>query len=167
MAFGTRRSRVWTPHAIPFGLLIMLLGLWAFFAPLVGGYVNLGFASDATWQFSSRQWELQLVPGLAAAAGGFMLMTPARGWGNLGVLLAFLAAAWLIVGPSFAPVFDGDPRPYGSEFMRAIRWIAHFYGPGGLILFLAGYARGLFQRRTIVERAPPVPVEETRVTVPE
>src|SRR3977135_3973398 len=44
-----RRTRSWTPKAIPFGALILLLGLWAIFAPLVGGYFGFGFYSDATW----------------------------------------------------------------------------------------------------------------------
>jgi len=35
--------------------------------------------------------------------------------------------------------------------MKALRWIGHFYGPGGLILFCAGYAYGLFARRTVVQ----------------
>ena len=63
-----RRPRSWTPKAIPFGLLILLLGLWAFFAPLLGGYFGFGFSSGATWQFSARQWELQLAPGIVAAS---------------------------------------------------------------------------------------------------
>jgi hypothetical protein len=35
--------------------------------------------------------------------------------------------------------------------MKALRWIGHFYGPGRLILFFAGYAYGLFARRTVVQ----------------
>ncbi len=162
------RPRSWTPKAIPFGLAILLLGAWAFAVPLAGGYFNFGFASDKTWQFSARQWELQLAPGIVAALGGFMLMTPARGWGRLGGLFAFLAGAWLVVGWAFYPVWaSGTIEPYGSEFMRGVRWLGHLLGPGGLILYFAGHTQGLFMRRTIVEAAPPVPAEETRVTVPE
>src|SRR5205085_12360528 len=90
-----RRPRSWTPKAIPFGTLILLLGLWAIFAPLVGGYFGFGFHSDATWQFPANWWEIHFAGGLAAAIGGFMLMTPARGWGALGRLLAFLGGSWL------------------------------------------------------------------------
>ncbi len=60
-----QRHRTWTPKAIPFGMLVLLLGLWAFFAPLVGGYFGFGFYSEATWQFSGREWEL-----LHGARGG-------------------------------------------------------------------------------------------------
>jgi hypothetical protein len=163
-----RRTRTWTPKAIPFGVLILLLGGWAFAVPLVGPYFNFGFSSDKAWQFSTRQWELQLVPGIVAAVGGFMLATPARGWGRLGALLAFLAGAWLVTGWAFYPVWaSGHVEPYGSDFSRGLRWLGHFLGPGGLVLFLTGATQGLFMRRTIVESAPPVPVAETRVTAPE
>jgi hypothetical protein len=166
MAF--RRSRSWTPKAIPFGILVLLLGAWAFVAPLVGPYFNFGFSNDDAWQFSGRQWELQLAPGIVAVLGGFMLMTPARGWGRMGAFLAFLAGAWLICGWAFYPVWaNGEIKPYGTEFMRGLRWLGHLLGPGGLILFLTGATQGLFMRRTIVETAPPVPIEETRVTAPE
>jgi hypothetical protein len=163
------RTRVWTPKAIPIGLLIALLGAWAFFVPLLGGYFNFGFASSHTWQFSAHQWELQLAPGLAAFVGGLMMMTPG-GLGRLGGLLALVAGAWLVVGPSFYPIFSsGTVQPYGSEWMRALRWIGHFYAVGGLILYFAGWGHGLFARPAVVHEeplAPPVaePVD-TRETV--
>ena len=37
--------------------------------------------------------------------------------------------------------------------MQALRWIGHVYGPGGLTLYFAGYALGLFSRRTVVQDA--------------
>jgi len=36
-----------------------------------------------------------------------------------------------------------------------------------MILFFTGVASGLFMRRTIVEQAPPAPLETSQVTVPE
>ena len=162
------RPRFWTPKAIPFGLLILLLGLWAIFAPLVGGYFGFGFYSETTWHFPPRWWELQFAPGLAAAVGGFMLMTPARGWSRLGGLLAFLGGAWLVAGWAFYPVWaNGVIEPYGSEFARGLRWLGQLLGPGALILLLVGVTNGLFMRRTVVEQAPPAPLETTQVTVPE
>jgi hypothetical protein len=164
----SRRTRAWTPKAVPFGLLILLLAAWAFLAPLVGGYFHFGFASNKTWQFTARQWELQLAPGIVAFLGGFMLMTPARGWGRLGALLAFLGGAWLVVGWAFYPVWaTGEIHPFGRAFWRGLRWLGHFEGPGGLILFFTGWTQGLFMRRTIVEQAPPAPTAAERVTTPE
>ncbi|MDX6486959.1 MAG: hypothetical protein QOF43_2112 [Gaiellaceae bacterium] len=163
-----RRTRAWTPKAIPFGLLILLLGLWAIFAPLVGGYFGFGFYSDTTWHFGTRWWEIHFPGGLAAALGGFMLMTPARGWGALGRLLAFLGGAWLVAGWAFYPVWaNGTIDPYGGAFMHGLRWLGQLLGPGGLVLLFTGVANGLFMRRTIVEQAPAVPVETAQVTTPE
>jgi hypothetical protein len=147
-----RRSTAWTPKAIPFGFLIALLGGWVIAAALVGPLFNFGFFNDSTWQFSTRQWETQLIPGIVAVVGGFLLMTPSRGGGALGALLAFVAGGWLIVVPILYPLWSsGTIEPYGSQGMQALRWIGHFYGPGGLILYFAGYALGLFSRRTVVQ----------------
>src|SRR6266487_1143897 len=134
-----RRSTItWTPKTIPFGFLIALLGGWVIAAALVGPLFNFGFFNDTTWQFSTKQWETQLIPGIVAVVGGFMLMTPSRGGGALGAILYPLWSS-------------GTIQPYGSEGMKALRWIGHFYGPGGLILYFGGYAHGLFSRRTVVQ----------------
>jgi hypothetical protein len=154
---------------IPFGVLIALLGAWAFFVPLVGPYFNFGFASDEAWQFSARQWELQLAPGAAAFVGGVMLVLPGRrllGW--LGGALALVAGLWLVVGPSFYPVFSsGTVQPYGSEWMQALRWIGHFYAVGALILYFAGWAHGLLARRRPAVVEEPVVREPAAATEPE
>src|SRR5262245_19712935 len=97
-----------------------------------------------------------------------MLATPARGYGSLGRLLAFLGGSWLAVGWAFYPVWaNGTIEPYGSPFWQGMRWLGHLLGPGGLILAFVGVAVGLMVRRTVVEQAPPEPFETTRVTVPE
>jgi hypothetical protein len=138
--------------AIPFGLLIALLGTWVIVAALIGPIFNFGFFNDNTWDFSKEQWILQLIPGAVAVVGGLLLMTPSRGGGTLGALIAFAAGAWLLIGPTLYPVWwNHDVKTFGSDGMQALRWIGHFYGPGGLILYFAGYAHGLFARRTVVQ----------------
>jgi hypothetical protein len=154
MALFRRRptTRAWTPKAIPFGLLIALLGAWVIVAALIGPIFNFGFFNDNSWDWSTKQWELQLIPGAVAVLGGLLLMTPARASGSLGALLAFAAGGWLIVSPVLYPLWSsGDVKTFGSEGMKALRWIGHFYGPGGLILYFGGYAHGLFARRTVVQ----------------
>jgi hypothetical protein len=147
-----RSTTTWTPKTIPFGFLIALLGGWVIAAALVGPLFNFGFFNDTSWQFSTKQWETQLIPGIVAVVGGLMLMTPSRGFGALGALLAFAAGAWLIVCPILYPLWSsGTIEPYGSQGMQALRWIGHFYGPGALIIYFAGYALGLFSRRTVVQ----------------
>jgi hypothetical protein len=154
MALGrkTAPTTAWTPRAIPFGFVIGLLGAWVIVAALIGPAFNFGFFNDTSWQFSTRQWETQLIPGIVAVVGGLFLMMPSRGTGGLGALLAFAAGGWLIVSPILYPLWSsGTIHPYGTEGMKALRWLGHFYGPGGLILYAAGYAHGLFARRTVVQ----------------
>jgi hypothetical protein len=163
MAFRRKTAgstTAWTPHAIPFGFLIALLGAWVIVAALIGPIFNFGFFNDTSWQFSTRQWEMQLIPGIVAVVGGLLLMMPSRGTGGLGTLLAFAAGGWLIVGPILYPLWaNGTIHPYGTDGMKALRWLGHFYGPGGFILFFAGYTSGLFARRTVVQ--------DTQVTEPQ
>ena len=153
---ATRRKRTWTPATIPFGLLIMLLGAWVFFVPLVGPYFDFGFFTESAWSFSVRHWELLLAPGIVAFVGGLLLMTPAWGLGWLGGLMATAAGIWLVIGPSLYPLWAAvdrvQPLPHG-DVVRALLWIGYFYGPGALITYLAGYGQGLVSRRTVVEEA--------------
>lgn len=142
----------WTPKAIPFGLLIGLAGAWVIVAALIGPVFHFGFFNEHNWQFGAKQWELQLIPGIVAVVGGLMLMMPSSGAGSFGALLAFAAGGWLVVSPVLYPLWSsGNVSTFGSEGMKALRWIGHFYGPGGLILYFAGYAHGLFSRRTVVQ----------------
>jgi hypothetical protein len=137
---------------VPFGLLIALLGAWVIVAALIGPTFNFGFFNDHSWNWSTKQWELQLIPGAVAVLGGLLLMAPSAGSGSLGALLAFAAGGWLVVSPVLYPLWSsGNVHTFGSEGMKALRWIGHFYGPGGLILYFAGYGHGLLSRRTVVQ----------------
>jgi hypothetical protein len=80
------RTTAWSPRAIPFGFLIALLGAWVIAAALIGPAFNFGFFNDTSWNFSTKQWETQLIPGTSQILGGLMLMMPARGGGALGAL---------------------------------------------------------------------------------
>ena len=172
MAMRSGRATRWTPAAIPIGTLLMLLGAWAFFVPLVGPYFDFGFFTSSTWSFSSRHWELLLLPGIAIFAGGLILTMPSRGLGSLGALLAFAGGAWLLVGPSLFPLWTTStgvqPATPHSELLKSLLWIGYFYGTGGLTMYLAGAAHGLFARRRVVEEMPVIeetPVERTERTV--
>jgi hypothetical protein len=171
MAMRPARARRWTPAAIPVGLLLMLLGAWAFFAPLVGPYFHYGFFTSSTWSFGNGDnWKLLLLPGIAIALGGLLLTMPARGLGSLGAALAFAGGGWLLVGPSLYPAIGlhtVQPQPH-STWMTALLWIGCFYGVGGLAMYFSGAAHGLFARRPVVEEMPVIeetPVERTERTV--
>lgn len=142
----------WTPAVAPIGLILMLLGAWAFFAPLVGPYFNYGFDSDTAWQFSTQQWELSLAPGIAVFVGGLLMMLPSRGPAWLAGLLATAGGIWLIVGPSVYPLWGSELSPDGSTGMQTLKWIGYFYGTGALATYFAAFAQGLLSRRTSVER---------------
>jgi hypothetical protein len=163
MAMRSGRTTRWTPAAIPVGVLLMLLGAWAFFVPLVGPYFDFGFFTDSTWMFSARHWELLLGPGIAIFAGGLILTMPSRGLGTLGALLAFAGGAWLLVGPSLFPLWTTStgvqPTTPHSDVLESVLWIGYFYGTGGLTMYLTGAAHGLLARRRVVEDMPVI--EET------
>jgi hypothetical protein len=153
---AVRRTRAWTPKAIPFGLFILLLGLWGIFVPLVGPYFHFGFFTNDTWNFMGRHWELLILPGIAAVLGGLLLLVPTRAGGWLGGMLATAAGIWFLVGPSLYPLWTSGhvkPIPH-SETITALLWIGYFYGTGALIAYFAGYGQGLLSRRTVVEETP-------------
>jgi hypothetical protein len=153
-----RRTTRWTPAVVPVGILMMLLGAWAFFAPLVGPYFNYGFFTSTTWMFSARHWELLLGPGLAIFAGGLLLAMPARGLGWLGGLLGLVGSVWLLVGPSVYPLWTAGGHVHiltlHVQWMRTLLWIGYFYGAGAVGVYLSAVAHGLLGRRTVVEEEP-------------
>jgi hypothetical protein len=167
------RTTRWTPAAIPVGILLMLLGAWAFFVPLVGPYFHFGFFTSTKWSLGTGDnWKLTMVAGAAIFVGGMILTMRSRGLASLGTLLAFAGGAWLLVGPSLYPVLAGGeavrPAAQHSATMTALLWIGYFYGTGGLALYFTGVAHGLFARRTVVEEMPVIqetPVERTERVV--
>jgi len=172
MATRPRRTTRWTPAAIPVGVLLMILGAWAFFVPLVGQYFDFGFFTSSTWVFSAEHWELSLLPGIAIFAGGLLMTMPAMGLGWLGGLLAIAGGAWLLVGPSLFPLWTTTDSinvavPH-SELIDSLLKIGYFYGTGALVMYLAGFGQGLLSRRTVIEEEPVIeetPIERRERTV--
>lgn len=160
---GPRRTRRWTPAAVPVGMLLMLLGAWVFFVPLVGPYFNFGFFTSSTWVFSGVHWEMLLAPGLALFAGGLLMIMPASPAGSAGALLALAASVWLLVGPSLHPIWSGTiaPRTPHVQWMKSLLWIGYFYGAGAVGVYLSGLLAGMLSRRSVVEEAPVI--EETPI----
>ena len=155
-----------TPATIPVGLAIALLGMWVLFVPLVGPYFDFGFHTEETWQFGETHWTLSIAPGLAAAIAGVLMILPTRIGGWILGLVATLAGAWLVVGPSLYPLWTeqtGIEPVGGSETAMALMWIGYYYGPGALILFLSGFNEGLLSRGRRVETRI---VEQTTVDEP-
>jgi hypothetical protein len=158
----------WTPAAIPLGLLVLLLGAWEFVVPLVGPYFGFGFFTSSAWVFSSVHWELLLGPGIALACGGLLMLRPAGAPSSLGGLLALLAGAWLVVGPSLHPIWSGPVAvaTQHAQWLTSLLWIGYFYGSGAVAVYLSGALHGLLGRRPVVYRERPAiedaPLEQER-----
>jgi hypothetical protein len=161
-------TRGWTPAVIVPAVLLMVLGAWVFLAPLVGPYFSFGFDTSARWHFSQVHWLLSLAPGIAIFCAGVLMTQPSRALGWLAGLIAVAAGVWLVIGPSLHPTWSATgftPLP-GSDVKVAARWIADFYGPGALAIYLGAQAQGLLERRGVYEttqpvrRDRPVPVQE-------
>lgn len=159
---GQRQTTRWTPAAIAVGALLMLLGAWVFFVPLVGPYFNFGFLTSSTWVFSGVHWELLLGPGIAIVVGGLLMSLPASASASLGSLLTLLAGAWLLVGPSLHPLWSGHiavATPH-TQWLQSLLWIGYFYGTGAIAVYLSGVVHGMLARvpvvvdSTVIEETP-------------
>jgi hypothetical protein len=171
--FGRRRTSTttvsgWTGAVIAPAILLMALGCWVFFVPLAGPYFSFGFDTHTHWRFSNDHVLLQLLPGIAIAAAGILMLVPSRIVGWLAGFLAVAAGVWLVIGPSLQPLWSSTPVQAlpGSDTRTAIRWIADFYGAGALAIYLGAQAQGLLERRGVTTVAPPpAPPAERRSDV--
>jgi hypothetical protein len=134
------------------GLLIILLGLWGALIPLVGPYFHYAFGNYSTWHITGERVWLDIVPGVVAVVGGWLLLTSARRVsGILGGWLAIAAGAWFVVGPIISLTWHkaGYPIgvPTGGHFRQAIEWLGYYFGIGVLIAVLGAFATGRFVSR--------------------
>jgi hypothetical protein len=153
---STGVSSAWTGAVILPAVLLMLLGAWVFLVPLAGPYFSFGFDTAAKWHFSRVHWLLSLIPGIALVAAGILMTARSRAAGWLAGLIAVAGGIWLVVGPSLHPVWSSHPfgpLPGGTD-KTAARWIATFYAPGALAIYLGAQAQGLLERRTVTTTAP-------------
>jgi hypothetical protein len=161
--FGRRTTQTqvtggWTAAVLLPAALLVLLGAWVFLLPLAGPYFSLGIDTAAKWHFSRVHWLLSLLPGIALAAAGLLMMVRSRAAGWLAGLIAVAAGLWLVVGPTLHPVWSSQSFTMlpGGATKTAVRWIAAFYGPGALAIYLGAHAQGLLERRRVVATSAPV-----------
>ncbi|HEY1688435.1 MAG TPA: hypothetical protein VGF95_06165 [Solirubrobacteraceae bacterium] len=146
------------------GLLIVVLGLWAIFIPLLGPYFHYGFSPDASWHFTTNRLWLDILPGAAAVLGGVGLIAASRRLsGVAGGWLALAGGVWLLIGPSLSLLWghagagtlqSGIGLPLGGSDRAAIEMVGFFYGPGALITALAAFAVGRFASRPGIVSEP-------------
>jgi len=100
------------------------------------------------WVFTPARLWLEIVPGVAAAAGGLILLGSAnRAFAAFGAWLAALAGAWFIIGPTLSRLWIPSGlsqigSPVGGTLGRAVGLIGFSTGLGLVIVFFAALALG-------------------------
>ncbi|MFD6160937.1 hypothetical protein ACFWF7_03680 [Nocardia sp. NPDC060256] len=134
------------------GLAVFLLGIWGALIPFLGPYFDFSFTPDDSWVWTSARGWLEVLPGVAAIVGGFlMLASRNRLVAGFGGWLAAAAGVWFIIGPFLADLLNigtlGEPVA-ASDLKRAVLQLTFFYGLGALILFFAATSLGRLSVRT-------------------
>lgn len=133
------------------GLLTALLGAWAGLSVLVGP--SFGWSPDGSpsWHWSLIHVALHVAPGGAALIAGVAMVAivpkAARGAGRSGAalagLLAILAGAWLVVGPSEWPVLKSTQQIVFAPAtpLRSFTYVVGAnLGPGLLLAVTGAFA---------------------------
>ena len=130
------------------GFLLILLGLWGALIPFVGPYFDYAYTPDRAWTYNTGRLWLEVLPGAAVFAGGFLLMI-ARGRHTalFGALLAAAAGAWFTLGPVLSPLWNNHVPMGGSPasatvYMRIMEQLGFFTALGVVIVFVAAMALG-------------------------
>ena len=119
------------------GVVLVVLGALGALVPFLG-----------PWGYTAARLWLEIIPGVATAAGGLILLGSAnRALAAFGAWLAAVAGTWFIIGPiaSTLSVSLGLPQPgsqLGGTLQRAVKEIGLFTGLGIIIVFFAALALG-------------------------
>jgi hypothetical protein len=159
----TAMMRVPRSRGVGSGLLLILLGAWGALIPFVGPYFHFAYTPDTAWTWTWGRFFLEIVPGVAVAIGGLILMISAfRPVAMFGAALAAAGGAWFAVGSLLGPVWassaalgvpGGTPdalnpgQPTGGPLHMVAEHLSFFIGLGVVIVFLAAVA---FGRLTVV-----------------
>ncbi|MGA8252190.1 MAG: hypothetical protein WB989_16620 [Mycobacterium sp.] len=164
------------------GLILIVLGAWGALIPFVGPIFNWAYTVDPAWTWTTAKGWLEVLPGVAAAVGGLLLLAAGnRASAMFGGWLAVFAGAWFVVGRTFAATLNigdvGQPLATGAQadLKRALLEVTYFTGLGALIVFLGGAALARVAVRhardvAVAEPAPmtggPAPYDETVPAAP-
>jgi hypothetical protein len=172
-----RRSEVVTPSGVratvrplgaaAVGWLSLLVGAWGAVCVLVGPYFGYRPTSATTWEWTTNNWLLHLLPGAAAVAAGVMIITlspirragPARGPRAIAALLLAAAGVWFVIGPAMWSTFQSSPPFATSPSAWTSFWnqLGANLGPGLLLAFFAGMAFKASVARPAVAVGEPSP----------
>ena len=152
----TAIMRVPRTRGLGSGLLLILLGAWGALIPFVGPYFHFAYTPDAAWTWTWGRFFLEIVPGVATALGGLILLISAfRPVAMFGAALAAAAGAWFVVGSLLGPVWTSyaavgggvpaalDPgQPTGGPLHMVAEHLSFFTALGVVIVFVAAVAFG-------------------------
>jgi hypothetical protein len=139
------------------GVVVIALGIWGGLIPFIGPYFHYAFGGYQAWHYTAQRLWLDILPGIVAVIGGFMLLTAAtRTAGLIGGWLAVAAGAWFAIGPVVSLLWHHTIYaigvPAGGYTRQMFEWIGYFYGLGALIIGFAAFAMGrYFSRPRLVE----------------
>jgi hypothetical protein len=154
----TAIMRVPRTRGLGSGLLLILLGAWGALIPFVGPYFHFAYTPDTAWTWTWGRFFLELIPGVATALGGLVLMASAvRPVAMFGAALATAAGAWFAIGTMLGPVWASyatlgvrgsvpaalDPgAPTGGPLHMVAEHLSFFTALGLVIVLLGGLALG-------------------------
>src|SRR5260370_16854088 len=96
------------------GLLLILLGAWGGLVPFVGPYFHFAYTPDRAWAYTTGRLWLEILPGVAVALGGFIVLASARRpLAMFGAFVAALGGAWFVVGNLVSALWNGGTPPAG------------------------------------------------------
>jgi hypothetical protein len=165
------RVRVYRPLGVAgMGILAALLGAWAAIVGFVGPEFGYQATNNTSWQWTTANWLLHLIPGGVAFVAGLVVVVLAgastvatRTLLRLAALVLVAAGAWLVIGPALWPVFESG-SPYASAATAQTAFtnqVGANLGPGLLLVFLGGmiYEAVSASRRAPVYESPAGAVE--------
>jgi hypothetical protein len=130
------------------GLLLILLGAWGGLIPFIGPYFHYAYTPDRAWVYTTGRLWLEIVPGVATALGGLLVLASARRpLAMFGAFVAALGGAWFVVGNLVRSLWSssvpGAGVPVGSSVSKlALEELGFFVGLGVVIVFFAALALG-------------------------
>ena len=130
------------------GVVLVVLGAWGALIPFIGPYFQFAYTPGTVWVYTPARLWLEVVPGVATAVGGLILLSSAnRALAAFGAWLAALAGAWFVLGPTVSRLWasSGVPQigsPLGGPLRRMVVEISYFAGLGVVIVFFAALALG-------------------------
>ena len=130
------------------GVVLVVLGAWGALIPFIGPYFKFAYTPGTVWVYIPARLWLEVVPGVATAVGGLILLSSAnRAFAAFGAWLAALAGAWFVLGPTVSRLWASSGvsqigSPLGGILRRTIVEISYFAGLGVVIVFFAALALG-------------------------